>query len=41
MRDNSLRVPNGEKGRVVDVRVFTREKGDELPPVPIWWCGFT
>ena len=32
MRDNSLRVPNGEKGRVVDVRVFTREQGDELPP---------
>ena len=32
VRDNSLRVPNGEKGRVVDVRVFTREKGDELPP---------
>ena len=32
MRDNSLRVPNGEKGRVVDVRLFTREQGDELPP---------
>ncbi len=32
VRDNSLRVPNGEKGRVVDVRVFTRESGDELPP---------
>jgi len=32
VRDNSLRVPNGEKGRVVDVRIFTREKGDELPP---------
>ncbi|GAB4279324.1 MAG: DNA-directed RNA polymerase subunit beta [Oscillatoriaceae cyanobacterium] len=32
VRDNSLRVPNGEKGRVVDVREFTREKGDELPP---------
>jgi DNA-directed RNA polymerase subunit beta len=32
VRDNSLRVPNGEKGRVVDVRLFTREKGDELPP---------
>ncbi|NET78071.1 DNA-directed RNA polymerase subunit beta [Okeania hirsuta] len=32
VRDNSLRVPNGEKGRIVDVRVFTREKGDELPP---------
>ena len=32
VRDNSLRVPNGEKGRVVDVRMFTREQGDELPP---------
>ncbi|MBP0027659.1 DNA-directed RNA polymerase subunit beta [Roseofilum reptotaenium CS-1145] len=32
VRDNSLRVPNGEKGRVVDVRIFTREEGDELPP---------
>ncbi|MBC6420207.1 MAG: DNA-directed RNA polymerase subunit beta [Hormoscilla sp. SP12CHS1] len=32
VRDNSLRVPNGEKGRVVEVRVFTREQGDELPP---------
>jgi DNA-directed RNA polymerase subunit beta len=32
VRDNSLRVPNGERGRVLDVRVFTREQGDELPP---------
>jgi DNA-directed RNA polymerase subunit beta len=32
VRDNSLRVPNGERGRVVDVRLFTREQGDELPP---------
>ena len=32
VRDNSLRVPNGEKGRVVDVRLFTCEQGDELPP---------
>ncbi|WP_017295589.1 DNA-directed RNA polymerase subunit beta [Geminocystis herdmanii] len=32
VRDNSLRLPNGEKGRVVYVRVFTREQGDELPP---------
>lgn len=32
VRDNSLRVPNGERGRVVDVRRFTREQGDELPP---------
>ena len=32
VRDNSLRVPNTEKGRVVDVRIYTREQGDELPP---------
>jgi DNA-directed RNA polymerase subunit beta len=31
VRDSSLRVPNGGKGRVLDVRIFTREKGDELP----------
>ena len=28
--DNSLRVPNGSYGRVLDIRVFTRENGDEL-----------
>ncbi len=33
VRDNSLRVPHGEGGRVVGVKVFDREKGDELPPV--------
>ncbi|MBR5740334.1 MAG: DNA-directed RNA polymerase subunit beta, partial [Firmicutes bacterium] len=32
VRDTSLRVPHGETGIVVDVRVFTRENGDELPP---------
>lgn len=32
VRDNSLRVPHGEGGRVVDVKVFDREKGDDLPP---------
>lgn len=32
VRDNSLRVPNGEGGRVIDVKIFDREKGDELPP---------
>ena len=32
VRDTSLRVPHGEKGIVVDVRVFTRENGDELAP---------
>ncbi|MDL2280264.1 DNA-directed RNA polymerase subunit beta [Selenomonadales bacterium OttesenSCG-928-I06] len=32
VRDTSLRVPHGEAGKVVDVKVFTRENGDELPP---------
>jgi DNA-directed RNA polymerase subunit beta len=32
MRDTSLRVPPGEKGKIVAVRIFSREKGDELPP---------
>jgi len=32
VRDTSLRVPHGEGGIVVDVRVFTREDGDELSP---------
>ncbi|CDC72878.1 dNA-directed RNA polymerase subunit beta [Candidatus Colimorpha enterica] len=32
VRDTSLRVPHGESGIVVDVRVFSRENGDELPP---------
>ena len=32
VRDTSLRVPHGETGIVVDVKVFTRENGDELPP---------
>jgi DNA-directed RNA polymerase subunit beta len=32
VRDNSLRVPGTERGRVVDVRIYTREQGDELPP---------
>jgi len=32
VRDTSLRVPHGEQGIVVDVKVFTRENGDELPP---------
>jgi DNA-directed RNA polymerase subunit beta len=31
VRDTSLRVPNGGRGRILDVRIFTREKGDELP----------
>ena len=32
VRDTSLRVPHGESGKVVDVKVFTRENGDELMP---------
>jgi DNA-directed RNA polymerase subunit beta len=32
VKDTSLRVPQGERGKVVDVRVFSRESGDELPP---------
>ncbi|MCU1500117.1 MAG: DNA-directed polymerase subunit beta, partial [Acidimicrobiales bacterium] len=32
VRDTSLRVPHGEKGWIVDVKVFTREAGDDLPP---------
>jgi len=32
VRDTSLRVPHGGSGIIVDVKVFTRENGDELPP---------
>ncbi|MEC9488561.1 MAG: DNA-directed RNA polymerase subunit beta [Halanaerobium sp.] len=32
VRDTSLRVPHGESGIVVDVKVFSRENGDELKP---------
>jgi DNA-directed RNA polymerase subunit beta len=32
VRDSSLRVPHGERGTVVDVKVFSRESGHELPP---------
>ncbi len=32
VRDTSLRVPHGESGIVVDVKVFSRENGDELSP---------
>jgi DNA-directed RNA polymerase subunit beta len=31
VKDTSLRVPHGESGKVVDVRVFTRDNHDELP----------
>ncbi len=32
VKDSSLRLPHGERGKVVDVRIFTREAGDELLP---------
>ncbi len=32
VRDTSLKVPHGESGKVIDVKVFDRESGDELPP---------
>ena len=32
VRDTSLKVPHGEAGIVVDVKIFTRENGDELGP---------
>ena len=32
VRDTSLRVPHGEAGIIVDVKIFTRENGDELDP---------
>lgn len=32
VRDTSLRVPHGESGTIVDVKVFTRENSDELGP---------
>ena len=32
VKDTSLRVPHGERGKVIDVRVMTRENGDDLPP---------
>ena len=32
VKDSSLRVPHGESGKVVEVKVFSRENNDELPP---------
>lgn len=32
VRDTSMKVPHGETGTVIGVRVFDREEGDELPP---------
>jgi DNA-directed RNA polymerase subunit beta len=32
VRDMSLKVPHGERGKAIDVKVFRRDEGDELPP---------
>ena len=32
VRDNSLKVPHGEAGTIIDVKIFTRENCDELSP---------
>ncbi|MBR4695440.1 MAG: DNA-directed RNA polymerase subunit beta, partial [Selenomonadaceae bacterium] len=32
VRDTSLRVPHGEAGKIVDVKIFSRDNNDELPP---------
>jgi len=32
VRDTSLKVPHGEGGKVIDVKVFSRESGDDLSP---------
>ncbi|MSQ32170.1 MAG: DNA-directed RNA polymerase subunit beta [Dehalococcoidia bacterium] len=41
VKDTSLRVPHGERGKIIDVRVFSQENHDDLPPgvnklVRIW-----
>ena len=32
VKDSSLRMPHGERGKVIEVKVFSRDAGDELPP---------
>ena len=32
VRDTSLKVPHGEKGKIIDVKMFSRDSGDELSP---------
>ena len=32
VKDTSMRVPHGERGKVIEVRVLSKDKGDELPP---------
>jgi DNA-directed RNA polymerase subunit beta len=39
VRDTSMKVPHGESGVVIGVRVFDREEDDELPPVSTSWSA--
>jgi len=32
VKDTSLRLPHGERGKIIDVKIFSKEDGDELPP---------
>ena len=41
VRDTSLKVPHGEAGTVIDIRVFSDEDGDDLPPASTSSCGST
>ena len=41
VRDTSMKVPHGESGTVIGVRVFDREDGDELPRASTSWCVST
>ena len=41
VRDTSLKVPHGESGKVIGIRVFSREDDDELPPASTSWCAST
>ena len=41
VRDTSLKVPHGEGGKVIDVKIFRREAGDELTPASTSSCACT
>lgn len=41
VRDTSLKVPHGESGKVIGIRVFSREDDDELPPASTSWSAST
>ena len=41
VRDTSLKVPHGEKGKIIDVKVFSRENGDELRRASTISCAST